>query len=107
MMEHVVIEKKHIEKKGIPAVDIIKNAVRLSTAMDRYQVLLDPGDQVILERALDELMKNVWGNKMMDVGTREIIRKRLYLGYKFTDRLWNEKIYHNVTYETIFIPKNS
>ena len=52
--------------------------------MDRYQVFLDPGNQVILEGALDELVKNVWGNNTMDVGTRKVICKRLFIGREFT-----------------------
>ena len=48
-------------------VNIVKNPICLHVAMDQYQVFFNPGDPVILEGALDELMKNVRGNKMMDV----------------------------------------
>ena len=64
---------------GIPVVNIIKNPICFCAAMDRYQVFLNPGHQVILEGALDELMKNVWGNETVDVGTRKIICKRLFI----------------------------
>jgi hypothetical protein len=72
---------------GIPAVDIIKNPICFLAAMGRYQVSLDPGDQVILEGALDELMKNVRGNKRMDVGTRKVICKRLFIKCEFTEAI--------------------
>jgi hypothetical protein len=55
--------------------------------MDRYQIFLNPGDQVILEGALDELMKNVWGNKTMDVGTRKVVCKRLFIRCEFTESI--------------------
>ena len=86
MLEHIVIAKKHIEKKrGIPTVDIIKNPICFCAAMDRNEVFLNPGDQVILEGALDELMKNVWGNKTMDVSTRKVICKWLFIRCEFTE----------------------
>ena len=38
---------------------------------------------MIFEGALDELVKDVWSNKTMDVGTREVICKRLFLRCEF------------------------
>ena len=42
---------------------------------------------MILEGALNELMKDVRGNKTMDVGTREIVCKRLFIRCEFTTKL--------------------
>jgi hypothetical protein len=42
---------------------------------------------VILEGALDELMKDIRGNKAMDVGTREVICKRLFIRCEFTESI--------------------
>ena len=39
---------------------------------------------MVLEGALDELMKDVWDNKTMDVGTRKVICKRLFIRCEFT-----------------------
>ena len=71
------------KRLGIPAVNIIKNPICFCAAVDWYQVFLDPRNQVILEGALDELMKNVWGNKTMDIGTRKVICKRLFIRWEF------------------------
>ena len=38
---------------------------------------------MIIEGAFDELMKDVWGNKMMDVGTRKVVCKRLFIRCEF------------------------
>jgi hypothetical protein len=40
---------------------------------------------VILESALDELMKDVRGNKGMNVGTRKVICERLFIKCEFID----------------------
>lgn len=45
--------------------------------MDVVDVLLNPGDDVIFEGALDKLVKKVWSKKLVDVGTREVRSKRL------------------------------
>ena len=77
---------------GKPAVNIIKNPICFCTTMNWHQVFLDPGDQVILEGAFDELMKNVRGNKTMDVGMRKVNGKRLFIRCEFKDwiTLWKD-----------------
>lgn len=40
---------------------------------------------MIFKGTLDQLVKNVWRNNTVDVGTREIIRKRLFIGCEFTE----------------------
>ena len=41
-------------------------------------VLHDPGDQMILEGALDHLVEEIEGKELVDVGTREVDGKWLY-----------------------------
>lgn len=45
--------------------------------MLEFQVLAHPRYEMILERAFNDLMKKVGGDKFVYVGTREIIGKRL------------------------------
>ena len=35
--------------------------------MLKFQILINPGDEVIFECALDQLMEKVWGDKFMNV----------------------------------------
>ena len=41
------------------------------------KVVLNPGDEVVFESSLNELMKKVWGNQFMDVCSWEVIREWL------------------------------
>lgn len=45
--------------------------------MDLINVLLHPRDDVVFEGALDELVKKVGSEELMDVGTREVRSKGL------------------------------
>jgi hypothetical protein len=54
-----MVVNKHrviVSEAGIPFVNIIKNLIYLSSAMCKNKILLNPGDQVILEYALDKLV---------------------------------------------------
>jgi hypothetical protein len=42
-----------------------------------HKVIPDPSDKMILKRALDQLVKDIGGQKFMDVGTWKVIGKRL------------------------------
>jgi hypothetical protein len=41
------------------------------------EVLLHPCNEMVLEAAFDDLVKEIRCNKVMNIGTREVIRKRL------------------------------
>ena len=41
-------------------------------AMFKLQVLVDPGDKMVLECALDQLMQKVWGNQFVNISTGKI-----------------------------------
>lgn len=45
--------------------------------MNLINVLFNPGDNVVFEGALDELVKKVGSEKLVDVGTGEVRSKRL------------------------------
>ncbi len=46
-------------------------------SMRNFQVLINPGNQMILKRPFDHLMEEVSRYQFIDVGAREIICKRL------------------------------
>lgn len=39
---------------------------------------MDPGYYMILESTLDDLVQEVWRQKFMDIGSREVFRKWLH-----------------------------
>lgn len=41
--------------------------------MRHLQILFNPGYEVILECALDDLMENVWRYECMDIRPREVV----------------------------------
>lgn len=41
------------------------------------QVFIDPSDNMIFECSLDDLVKEVWRQEFMNIGTRKEFRERL------------------------------
>jgi hypothetical protein len=73
------------------------------------KVVLDPGDEVVLESSLDDLMKNVWGDQFMDIRSREVICEWLdnYVS-RFPTGISKRrcmKSHNDITNQTIFIPQ--
>ena len=44
-----------------------------------FKVLLDPVDEVVLESTLYRLMEEIGGEQLMDIRTREVGRKWLWV----------------------------
>jgi len=38
-----------------------------------FKIVVDPGNQMVLENPLNKLMKEIWSDEFMYVGPREII----------------------------------
>ena len=70
----------------IPSVNLSQQFVPLAPAIFATQVIFNPSDEVIFERALDELVEDITGDQFIDVGTREVICKRLSL--QSINELW-------------------
>lgn len=45
--------------------------------MREYDIVLNPGDDVILKSTLDDLMKEIRRYEFVNVGSREILGERL------------------------------
>jgi hypothetical protein len=56
---------------------VIQDMVGLGLTMSKNKKVFNPGDEMVFECTLYNLMEKVWCNKLMDVGTWKIIRKRL------------------------------
>jgi hypothetical protein len=41
--------------------------------MSFFKIVVDPGDQMVLENPFNKLMKEIWSNEFMYVGSRKII----------------------------------
>lgn len=67
------------ETKYIPTIDVILNLICSCLTMLDYQELIDPSYKVIMEPALDQLMEDVWRDKLTDIRTREVICERLHI----------------------------
>lgn len=62
---------------NIPLINIVKNFPRLLITMFVDKVLLNPCDDVILERPFDQLVEDIGGNEFINIGTRKVLRKWL------------------------------
>ena len=49
----------------------------MSRSMNGFEIFVNPGDKVILECSLDQLMKYIGRKQFVDISTGEIIGKRL------------------------------
>lgn len=47
--------------------------------MLNYQKLVDPGDEMIMEPALDQLVENVGGDELADIRVGEVVCERLLM----------------------------
>jgi len=56
----------------VPSVYIVHDPLCGSFAMHMEKVLLDPSNEMVLECALDELMEEVRGEKLIYVGVGEV-----------------------------------
>jgi len=70
----------------LPAVNVCNNSTGMLFSVLELQVIIDPDDDMVFERTLNQLMKQVWCNKFMDVCAGEVRSKRLVdsgeLGWK-------------------------
>ena len=62
----------------VPSVNLSQQFVPLAPAIFATQVIFNPSDEVIFERALDELVEDVRRNELVDIRSREVVCKGLY-----------------------------
>ena len=67
-------------KDNVPSVDIVKNLLSSCFAMHENQVFANPGDEVIFEGTLDDLVQEVGREKLVDVSTWKLVREGLGQG---------------------------
>jgi len=53
-----------------------------------YQVLIDPGNEMVFESTFDNLMEEIWCKKFMDISTGKVMCVRLRKSAQLR-RLWN------------------
>ncbi len=63
--------------KNVPPVDVRQNFICSRFGVGMVNVPLNPHYQMIFERSLDKLMKDIRGYELMDVGASEITREGL------------------------------
>jgi len=61
----------------LPSINVVEDPVGLCLTVCRNKIFINPCNKMILEYALDELMQDVWGNKLLNISMGEIICKRL------------------------------
>ena len=61
----------------LPAINISNDFASALFSMGKLQILIDPDDKIVLECALNQLVKKIWGDEFVDVCTREIQSERL------------------------------
>ena len=61
----------------LPSVNVIENFFCSSSAVCEFQVILNPGNQMVLEGTFDELVENVWCDQFMNIGSWEVVCERL------------------------------
>ena len=54
-------------------IDIIKYFFRLFFTMSFFEIVVDPGYQMVLENPFNKLMEEIWSDEFMYVGPRKII----------------------------------
>ena len=64
-------------RNSLLAVNVSYDYSSISGGMRNAQVLANPGDEVVLEGALDQLMEDVGGYKLVNICTRKICSKWL------------------------------
>ena len=63
----------------IPSVNLSQQFVPLAPAIFATQVIFNPSDEVIFERALDELVEEIRRNDFMNVCTGKMSGERLFM----------------------------
>ena len=58
-------------------VDVLGNLTGTCFVMFNCQVFVDPSDDVVLEGSLHDLMEEVGGEELVDIGLREMVGKGL------------------------------
>jgi hypothetical protein len=61
----------------LPSINVVEDLVGLCLTMGHNKIFINPRNKMILEYTLDELMQDVWGNKLLNISAGEIVCKRL------------------------------
>lgn len=61
----------------LPAINLVQNGLGFCFPMLVFEVLTDPLNEVILEYPLDELVKQIWSDELVDVGVGKVLGKWL------------------------------
>lgn len=61
----------------IPSIDIIRDFLCLIWRVISIEVLVNPCNEVVLECAFNDLMKDIWRDEFIYVGSRKIFSKGL------------------------------
>ena len=61
----------------LPSIDFIQDRVGFCFAVLTLKVFTHPLNEVILKHSLNELVKQIWSDKLIDVGVGEVVSKRL------------------------------
>ena len=80
-----------MDENHLPLINICNDLTGMLLSMLKLQILIDPGDQVVLERSLNQLMEKIWGDKFMDVSAGKVHSKRLS---EYSKLGWTEKNEH-------------
>lgn len=59
------------------SVDVVHDFLRLSSGIDTVDVLEHPSDEMVLEGAFNDLVEEIDGQELVDVGAWEVVRERL------------------------------
>ena len=62
---------------NLPPINFIQNRIGSRPPMFEFKILTRPLDEVVLEYALDKLVKDIWGYKFINICTREVVCERL------------------------------
>jgi hypothetical protein len=88
----------------VPPVDIVKYFLRMRFTMMQIEIFDDPIDKVVLKCPLDNLVQNIRGNEVVNIGTGEIVCKRL-VGKSLARpiKLWFT--YNKLRYKAVLTPQ--
>ena len=68
-------------KLGLPMIDFIHDFLSLSVRIGGFDVVVNPGYDMIFETAFYQLVQDVWGHQNMNICTWKVGRKWLNKGY--------------------------
>jgi hypothetical protein len=69
--------------------------------MSFFKIFVDPGYQMVLENSFNKLMKEVWSDEFVYVGSREIISEWLVLKSKKKNASKYLYTHHHIANNTI------